>query len=407
MNQAVDARNIPDATSLHEQESFSLSSMTQGVPLLAKSEEKDRYRRMSRAALSQLLALTDHEATLTELRDLVIEIEEEVRKYESKNSVRHDAYSLNLLGLIDELELLMHLQDERDLKDRKNKLHRRLSEWNPPRYLVTRMVSNLTESLSDNTNEALQETRKRLIRAKAKYTQNRNKLTDANLRLVFSVANRFRYLGLPFDDLVQEGSLGLIKAIERFDPDKGFLFSTYAYRVISQSIHLAVDKSESLVRKPFKQLREKAIVDQTRNRLEQKLGRAPNSRDLQEHLPDSLEDKKPHIERNISFSAVAMPLAPPPGDPGEHAYLDNESQQFQIQFLAHRAELDELLATLPARAEKIVRMRYGIGLPQSYTLKEISERLSLSSERVRQIALSAVGDMQAKLETNTNYQQAS
>lgn len=400
MNQAVDSSILPTETVLQEQESFSLSSMTQGIPLLEKSEERDRYKKMSRAALTQLMLLTESEATLCELKNLIIVIEEEIRKYESRNNSRKDAYSLNLLGLIDELELLIYLKDERGFDFRRKKLQRRLSEWNPPRYLVNRMVESLAHTFKQENNEVLKETRKRLVKARAKYTLNRNKLTDANLRLVFSVANRFRYLGLPFDDLVQEGSLGLIKAIERFDPDKGFLFSTYAYRVISQSIHLAVDKNESLVRKPFKQLREKAIVDQTRNRLEQKLGRAPNSRDLQKHLPDSLEDKKPHIERNISFSAVAMLPTIASHEPNEQASLDIDSQQFETQFLAHRAKLEQMLTTLPSRAEKIVRMRYGIGLPQSYTLKEISERLSLSSERVRQIALSAVSDLQAKLEQN-------
>lgn len=395
MNQIV--TELPAAVEeLDNLNGFNLSSKAQSTPLMNKSDERKHYECMSRQALDQLVLMTEHEDLLAELKWLVDEIDDEVRRYEAKPGQRLRADELNLIGLIDELEMLLFIDDKDRANKRRNRLKRRLYEWNPPRYVVQRMVSELFEGKAINEANCpkLKESKRKILRAQRRYHRQRNKLTDANLRLVFSVANRFRYLGMPFEDLVQEGSIGLIKAIERFEHRKGFLFSTYAYRVISQAIHLAVERNEHLVRRPYKQLREKAVVDQTRTKLEQTLGRPVRASDLRKHLPDNLEHTPAHIDNNAEATAVAWsPTAVLP-EPQDHAALDEDSQNFQSLSLNYKDLIEKSLSTLDERSETIVRLRYGIGVPQTYTLKEISERLSLSSERVRQIAKSAVQKLQ-------------
>ena len=401
MNQVV--RHLPsevsETPSVGEQGlSFNLSERVQQRPLLCRKEEARIYQSMSREALQQLLLMTEHEALLTELKWLIDTIEEEVRRYESAPGKRAGADTLNLVGLIDELEMLHFINDSRRFQQRKKRLHRRLSDWNPPRYIVHRLVEQLmTDTYSSTECPRLKESRRRILKAQRGYQRSRNTLTDANLRLVFSVANRFRYLGLPYEDLVQEGSLGLIKAIERFEHKKGFLFSTYAYRVISQAIHLAVERNEHLVRRPYKQIREKAVVDQTRMRLEQRLGRALRGSDLDKHLPESLEYRKPHIENNVQSTASAwLPSSTTPDQ--DHEALSSDRQSYETLSLSYKQMISRGLDSLDERSALIVRLRYGIGVAQNYTLKEISERLSLSSERVRQIANQAVMTLKEKFD---------
>lgn len=372
---------------------------------LAPGNEAQAYKNMHRSALRQLATLASTTPLINDLRDLIDKVEEEVRKYETSSKIKLNTDALDLLGLIDELEVLNHLGEQSRLLRRRRKLMRKLSEWSAPKYLVTRTVDQFLQQRLHAQDETSKAARKRLVRALNAYNNQRNRLTQTHLRLVFSVANRFRYLGLPYDDLVQEGSIGLMKAIERFDPTKGYQFSTYAYRVISQSIHLALDKNESLVRKPFKQLREKALVDQTRMRLEQKLGRAPSARDLEQQLPDSIEDKQPHLARNVQATASALAIQLPVLDASEYAALEENEQSFNTQFLSHKKLLEQQLKRLDSRAELIVRMRYGIGTQQNYTLKEISERLNLSSERVRQITLRAIEQISERLGIDSNTKQ--
>lgn len=378
----------------------SYSSQIQRIPMLSKTDEKAAYQAMNAAVLAQLCILTDSIQHLEILKDLILELEFE-RQRTSGKAKSSLADELNLIGLIDDLQTYLYFKDRRRIQQCRRQLKKKLAQWLPPGYLVNDRVNKLQKRLNkaDERRDA-RAIRKRILKASQGYLNNRNRLSKANLRLVFSVANKFRYLGLPYEDLVQEGSLGLIKAIERFDPNRGFQFSTYAYRVISQTIHLALDKHSHLVRKPFRQLREKAVVDQTRNRLEQALGHAPNAQELEQALPDHLEDKTPHIERNIQPTADISILNLKSPDPEDHAELDLSAQAFQTQLLKHKAVLNQAIAKLDVRTQRILRMRFGLDISHNYTLKEISDNLSISGERVRQIAKKGVLELREHLNIN-------
>jgi RNA polymerase nonessential primary-like sigma factor len=372
------------------------------LPRLTPAQERHAYQSMYSSALTQLSLLT-HNTDLLELLKVVIEtVDEESARYAQTTNLDQQSLTLDIISLVDELETMYYLNCSKGLGQRRQRLQRRLSEWSAPHHLVTSVITRTLHASRPQPNHliAFNDIKASLDR----YHAQRNKLTTANLRLVYSIAYRFRFLGLPYEDLIQEGSLGLMKAIERYDPSKGFQFSTYAYRIISQSIHNAIDKQAHMVRKPFRQLNEKAVVDKTRTSLEQKLSRPLRGYELNSSLPNNLEYTYSHISNNIEPSANTQSLYAASTHPEDHASMDASAQDFDVQFLKHQATLDSALSRLDQRSRTVLRMRYGLGIARSFTLKEISETLSLSSERVRQIAQKAVLTLQNDLSQPANLE---
>ena len=383
-------------TDLDQITGFSLNS-THGINV-ASWDERQAYRRMQNAAASLLSILSDSSTTLEALKDLILDTEYQHPQYFSEEC-RPCADDLNLIGLIDDLQTYLHFRDHKRADQTRRQLKKKLALWLPARHVIHEQITNLGKTLTQSDSRRdLTAIQTRIAKASQGYVKNRNLISSTHLRLVFRVANKYRYLGLPFDDLVQEGYLGLARAIERFDPDRGYQFSTYAFRVISQTIHFSLDKHAHLVRKPFRQSRGKALVEQTRQRLEQKLGRSLRARDLDKHLPDQLDDKQIHIENNILATADTDKLYQASVNPEHHAHLDESTQAIETQSLKTRATIHQALAALDKRSRDIVRMRYGLGINRQYTLQEISERLSISGERVRQIAKKAVLELRSQLE---------
>jgi RNA polymerase sigma factor (sigma-70 family) len=358
----------------------------QDVPSLQL--EKRLFANMRTSGFSLLVQLVDSMQGVELLKNLVVDVEEELLKYHTQDMPRPDLVTLDIPGAIDALETVTFVGDLRQVHLKRQRLKRRLAEWSPASYLVVNAVARIIEARDNGVSDpALLQKLKRTI---GQYHLHRNRMAQANMRLVYSVANRFRHLGLPFEDLVQEGHLGLIKAIERFDISKGFRFSTYAHIVISQSIHLALDKQMGLVRLPFKALREKASVEKIRQSLEQSLGRVPHSHELNLHLPDNLEYKATHIAHLVEPSANSQHLYSMPDDAELLAGCSVSEQDQLTASLKHADMVEYMLGRLNERESYIVRMRYGIGLGKEFTLEEISMAMGLSRERVRQLANHAV-----------------
>lgn len=386
----------------NDEAAYDLSKLVQKLPRLSEESELRICQRMATAARDVLAMACEECSSLTALADFIELAEEDMARHLKEDEAVASAEALDLPGLIDELQLLLHLSEEaagrekfvlhHRVHSRRRRLQRKLAEWPMPAYMVINRLVPELEAVPLKATLA-----RDIQRAKSRFVRQRNRMAQGNMRLVYSVAAKFRYLGLPYEDLVQEGSLGLIKAIERYRPARGFRFSTYAYRVISQSIHLALDKQSSLVRKPFKLLREKAAVEQTRQKLEQQLGRQPRGRQLTEALPDSIADKATHVKDLQLPTADDHHLYAHSPDPADHASYSEARQDRETAFLHDRAQLEDAISTLPERAQLIVRMRFGLGVAQSYTLEEISQRLGLSRERVRQIAKQGVADLQQVL----------
>lgn len=214
----------------------------------------------------------------------------------------------------------------------------------------------------------------------------KRRLIESNLRLVISIAKRFFGSRLSFSDLIQEGNIGLIKAIEKFDPDKEFKFSTYATRWIKQSITKAIADMTKHVRIPVHLIDEINSYNKTYQLLFQKLWREPTSKEIWQKLWFPIKKIKKLEE--VIFGNVSLDREV--WDEGRDTLADliedgNTLRPDQFaEKNALRKNLDMILWMLDDREAKIVKMRYGIDGPK-YTLEQVGEEFDVTRERVRQI----------------------
>ena len=214
----------------------------------------------------------------------------------------------------------------------------------------------------------------------------KQRLVESNLRLVISIAKRYFGGRLSFSDLIQEGNIGLIKAIEKFDPDKEFKFSTYATRWIKQSITKAIADMSKHVRIPVHLIDEINSYNKTYQLLFQKLWREPTSKEIGQKLWFPIKKIKKLEE--VIFGNVSLDREV--GDEGRDTLADllEDSNTMRPDQLAERntlrQNLDAILGMLDDREAKIVKMRYGVDGPK-YTLEQVGEEFEVTRERVRQI----------------------
>lgn len=214
----------------------------------------------------------------------------------------------------------------------------------------------------------------------------KKKLIESNLRLVISIAKRFFGSRLSFSDLIQEGNVGLIKAIEKFDPDKDFKFSTYATRWIKQSVTKAIADMTKHVRIPVHLIDEINSYNKAYQELFQKLGREPTSKEIGIKLNFNIKKIKKLEE--VIFGNVSLDSEV--GDDGKDSLGDliedkNTMRPDQAaEKDAIKNNLSYILGMLDEREAKIIKMRYGIDGPK-YTLEQVGEEFQVTRERVRQI----------------------
>jgi len=221
----------------------------------------------------------------------------------------------------------------------------------------------------------------------------REHLIKANTRLVVSVAKRYTGRGVPFLDLIQEGNLGLMKSVEKFDYKRGFRFSTYATWWIRQTITRAIADQGRTIRIPVHMVDRIRIMYKQIHELEQRLGREPNI----DELSDALGFPPEKVEWMIRVSWLPLSLESPINDDDEESELGNfvedkdtptPSQRVYSKLL--REKIEEVLDSMPYREARILRLRFGLENGRYYTLEEVGRKFGLTRERIRQIETKAI-----------------
>ncbi len=222
----------------------------------------------------------------------------------------------------------------------------------------------------------------------------REALIKANQRLVISVAKRYRGLGVPFLDLIQEGNLGLMRAVERFDPDKGNRLSTYAMWWIRQSIIRAVANLSRTIRVPIHAGERERKLRKVAQELQQSLGRTPTANELAAEL--GLTPRQVQRLQNMGQQAVSLdqPIREGEADGSSLADLiEDENSLAPADLAAQRLLRDDVaavLADLKPREAEVLRLRYGLEGERVHTLKEVGELMGVTRERVRQLEMRAL-----------------
>ncbi len=335
------------------------------IPVLSRDEEKALAKKMDEAnrIIKQILI------SLPLYKKILTEPDQDSQEPDFNDSEKKGNALLQSLKILDDLiNEVNNLESTRDSSD----VYRRV------------------ESEVGVTVDVLKTKYEMLARARQLASEATNALITHNLRLVVNIAKHYVGRGLSLLDLVQEGNIGVMKAVDKFDYKKGFKFSTYATWWIRQAITRALIDQTKTIRLPAHVVELYRKIITTSRELNRQLGREPFAAEISEKLKVSVKKLDEVLNAMQDPIALQTPVGDEDttlgdliGDCTSSPYIDAERNRITVQTI-------KILQTLAPKEEEVIRMRFGIGVERDHTLEEIGQYLSITSERVRQIEAKAM-----------------